>query len=216
MSICDTYWVVLESHRASRMSMDAKDPKSKERPLDEPAPLVRRFAAKIAKASGGLPILDVACGSGRNAFPLRKLGCTVICIDRDLSRLPTQPPSIHSDLSGPAAPELIPRQMDLLKDGWPFGESSIGGIINIHFFCLSLFPAFERSLAPGGYLLLETVPGCGGNYLELPKAGTVKSFFEKSLDLEFYREHGVGPKGTDAVTVRMLARMRKRTDQQAS
>jgi hypothetical protein len=194
--------------------MGAKGAQSKERQLDEPASLVRRFAAKLAEAAGGLPILDVACGSGRNAFPLLKLGCAVICIDRDLSRLPTQPPSIPSDLSGPAAPELIPRQMDLLKDGWPFGESSIGGIINIHFICPSLFPAFERSLAPGGYLLLETVPGCGGNYLELPKAGTVKTFFEQSLDLEFYREHRVGPDGIDAVTVRMLARMRKRTDWQ--
>jgi SAM-dependent methyltransferase len=182
------------------MQMDARA-RSKARQLDEPTPLVRRFAAKIADASGGLPILDVACGSGRNAFPLRKLGCTVICIDRDLSRLP-----IPSDLSGPAAPELIPRQMDLLKDGWPFRESSIGGIINIHFFCPLLFPAFERSLAPRGYLLLETVPGCGGNYLELPKAGTVRSSFGRVLDFEYYHERKVGPKGVDAVTVRMLAR----------
>ena len=187
------------------MSVDAENAKSKERQLDEPAPLVRRFAAKIAKASGGLPILDVACGSGRNALPLLKLGCTVVCIDRDLSRLPKRPLPIPSDLSGPAAPELIPRQMDLLKDGWPFGESSIGGIINIHFFCPSLFPDFERSLAPGGYLLLETVPGCGGNYLELPKAGAVRSAFGNVFGIESYHERKVGPEGVDAVTVRMLA-----------
>jgi SAM-dependent methyltransferase len=190
----------------STVSIDAAVAKSKERRLDEPSPLVRRFAAKIAEASGGLPILDVACGSGRNAFPLQRLGCTVICIDRDLSHLPNRP-SISRDLSEPAAPELIPRQMDLLKDRWPFGESSVGGIINVHFFCPILLPAFERSLAPGGYLLLETVPGCGGNYIELPKAGTVRNTFEKSLDFEFYRERRVGPKGVDAVTVRMLARM---------
>jgi SAM-dependent methyltransferase len=186
------------------MRLDAEAAKSKERQIYEPSPLVRRFAAKIAEASGGLPILDVACGSGRNAFPLHKLGCTVICIDRDLSRLPTGPSISHD----PASPELILRQMDLLKDAWPFVESSIGGIINIHFFCPLLLPAFERSLAPGGYLLLETVPGCGGNYLELPKAGMVKSAFGKVLDFEFYHERRVGPNGIDAVTVRMLARRR--------
>jgi SAM-dependent methyltransferase len=187
------------------MSLNAQVAKPRERQLDEPAPLVRRFAAKIAEASGGLPILDVACGSGRNAFPLKRLGCTVICIDRDLSRLRTQQLISH-DLAGPAEPELIPQQMDLLKDSWPFGESSVGGIINIHFYCAFLLPFFERSLAPGSYLLLETVPGCGGNYLELPGAGMVKSAFEKSLDFEFYRERRVGPSGFDAVTVRMLAR----------
>jgi SAM-dependent methyltransferase len=190
------------------MSPDAASAQSKERPLDRPAPLVRRFAAKIAEASEGLPILDVACGSGRNSFPFLKLGCTVICIDRDLSRLPTRAQPIPSNSSGPAAPELILRQMDLLKDSWPFSESSIGGIINIHFFSPSLLPVFEGSLAPGGYLLLETVPGCGGNYLKLPRAGAVRSAFGKALDFEFYHEHRVGPKGFDAVTVRMLVRRR--------
>ncbi|MGB9069374.1 MAG: class I SAM-dependent methyltransferase [Candidatus Acidiferrales bacterium] len=190
------------------MSVDAERAQSRERQLDKPAPLVRRFAAKIAEASGGLPILDVACGSGRNAIPLLKLGCTVICIDQDLSRLPTRPQPIPDNLSGPATPELIFRQMDLLKDSWPFGESSIGGIINIHFFSPSLVPAFERSLAPGGYLLLETVPGCGGNYLELPKAGAVRNAFGTGHEFEFYNEHRVGPNGFDAVTVRMLARRR--------
>jgi hypothetical protein len=99
--------------------------------------------------------------------------------------------------------------MDLLKDRWPFGESSIGGIINIHFFSAALLPAFLHSLAPGAYLLLETVPGCGGNYLQLPKAGMVKSFLGKSLDLKFYRERRVGPDGIDAVTVRMLGSMKR-------
>jgi hypothetical protein len=180
--------------------------KPKERQFEKPSPLVRRFAAKIAEASSGLPVLDVACGSGRNATPLQQLGCTVICIDRDLSRLPQQPPPTSRALSDPAPPELIPRKMDLLKDDWPFGESSVGGIINIHFFAPALLPAFEHSLAPGGYLLLETVPGCGGNYLQLPKAGTVRSTFGKVFEFKFYREHRVGPNGVDAVTVHMLAR----------
>ena len=52
--------------------------------------LVRRFGEKVAKAAGDMPVLDVACGSGRNAIFLRQLGCTVICMDNDLSRLHTE------------------------------------------------------------------------------------------------------------------------------
>lgn len=53
----------------------------------EPSPLVRRFAAKIVDAAAGKPVLDVACGSGRNALALSQLGCAVICVDRDLTTL---------------------------------------------------------------------------------------------------------------------------------
>jgi SAM-dependent methyltransferase len=190
------------------MDMNTRSAKSGDQHHEQPAPLVRRFAAKIAEASAGLPILDVACGSGRNAVLLVQLGCCVICIDRDMSRLREQQHLASRVLPELASPQLIPRQMDLLKDEWPFGESTIGGIINFHFFSAGLLPAFERSLAPGAHLLLETVPGCGGNYLELPRAGTVRSFFGERFELEFYKERRVGPTGTDAVTVRMLGRRR--------
>ena len=50
----------------------------------EACSLVRQFGEKVAKAAGDMPILDVACGSGRNAIFLRELSCTVICMDIDL------------------------------------------------------------------------------------------------------------------------------------
>jgi hypothetical protein len=68
-----------------------------------------------------------------------------------------------------------------------------------------LFPFFEDSLSPGGCLLFETVPGCGGNYLELPKAGQLKGLLGKAFDIEYYKEAKVGPADYDAVTVRLLA-----------
>jgi SAM-dependent methyltransferase len=169
----------------------------------ESSQLVRRFASKIAEASGGLPILDVACGSGRNALPLLQLGCSVICLDRDLTRL-----RVPDNSSAHALPRLRLCQIDLVKDVWPFGAASVGGIINIHFLLPTLFPSFESSLAAGGYLLFETVSGCGGNYLELPKAGVVRDSLGKGFDFAFYKERKVGPIGYDAVTVRLLARRR--------
>lgn len=176
----------------------------------EASPLVRKFASTIADAAAGLPILDVACGSGRNALLLSQLGCTVICVDRDLSGLATQRLRLRRTAAMRVSERLMLQRLDLVQDPWPFGPCAVGGIVNVHFFLPALFPSFVSSLSPGGYLLFETAPGCGGNYLELPKAGDVKTALGKAFDLEFYQEGKVGPHDYDAVTVRVLARRRNR------
>ena len=96
--------------------------------------------------------------------------------------------------------------MDLVHDPWPFGVGIVGAIINVHFVLPALFPLFESSLLPGGYLLIETVPAHGGNYLELPRAGDLRVAFQSAFDLEFYKERKAGPGNYDAVTVKLLAR----------
>jgi SAM-dependent methyltransferase len=168
----------------------------------EPARLVERFAPHIARAAKGLPILDLACGSGRNADVFVRLGCNVVCLDKDLSPLESR---YH--------PTGIPKQiralrLDLFNDTWPFGRASIGGIINVHFLAPALFPFFADSLTPGGYLLLETVPGCGGNYLKLPTSNDLRSRLSQSFDFEFYKERPAGPLVFQVVTVRLVARRR--------
>ncbi len=173
-----------------------------------PSALIRRFGSKIAAASLDKPILDVACGSGRNAFFLWSLGCTVICMDRDLSGLQAQlSRSVDGD-SVRASKRLILHQIDLINEPWPFKQSSVGGIINVHFTLPCLFPFFGSSLAQNGYLLIETVPGCGGNYLDLPRKGELKAAFERSFAFEAYKEKPVGPSDRNAVTVKLLARRR--------
>src|SRR5258707_946239 len=81
------------------------------------SPLVRRFASRIADAAEGAPILDVACGSGRNAMLLSELGCTVVCIDRDLTRLKVE---LELRASRLTSSRLRLRHLDLVKDPWPF------------------------------------------------------------------------------------------------
>jgi hypothetical protein len=93
-----------------------------------------------------------------------------------------------------------------VSDRWPFEPQTVGGIINIHFTLAALFPCFGAALLPGGCLLVETVPAHGGNYLELPRAGQLRSAFKDAFDLEFYKERKVGPGNYDAVTVRLLAK----------
>src|SRR5450432_3677176 len=79
--------------------------------LADSCPLIRKFYPKVASAAQGKPILDIACGTGRNAFPLAELGCTVVCVDKDVTRF--QPPK-NLQVS------LILRQMDLMTEPWPF------------------------------------------------------------------------------------------------
>lgn len=163
--------------------------------LLEPSRLVRKFGLKIRDAAGGAPILDVACGTGRNAIFLSKLSCDVVCADKNLG-----------GFKGHQSPRLSIVKLDLLTDPWPFGHRTLGGIVDVHFLSFSLFPLFERSLIIGGYLLVETVAGHGGNYLELPKAGMIKETLQTGFRLEFYKERYVGPETYKAVTVQALAK----------
>jgi SAM-dependent methyltransferase len=146
------------------------------------------------------PIVDVACGGGRNAFYLAQLGCKVICVDRDLNRFKERMPDTE------ISKRLTLIEMDLLTDPWPFGEGAIGGIVLVDFLDRSLFHSFERSLVTGGYLLIETISSRGGNYLELPRAGELRKAFERSFEFNIYHERQAGPRAVDAVTVRMLGK----------
>lgn len=163
--------------------------------LLEPSRLVRKFGLKIHEAAGGAPILDVACGTGRNAIFLSQLNCDVVCADKTLG-----------GFKGHQSRRLSIVKLDLLADPWPFGRRTLGGIVDVHFLSFRLFPLFEKSLIPGGYLLVETVAGHGGNYLELPKAGMIKAILQTGFRLEFYRERYVGPENHKAVTVQALAK----------
>ena len=160
-----------------------------------PSAFVRECAERVMRGSGGKPILDVACGSGRNGLYLASLGCDVVFIDRDLTRFHNRK-------------RRASLEIDLARDPWPFAPGTLGGIIDVHFLLPMLFPRFAASLAPGAYLLLETVPGCGCNCRELPKTGRLRRELTENFNIEKYRERAVGPPGIDAVTVRLLARKR--------
>lgn len=173
-------------------------PKSRRRGSHYPSSLfVSKCAAKIAEAASGKPIVDVGCGSGRNASTFLQLGCTVICLDKDLSCL-----RLRQSNTG----QLITRELDVLLDRWPFVPGSLGGIINVHLTLPALFLHFARSLSRGAYLLMESVSAHGGNYLELPRKGELKTTLARWFDLEMYRERKAGPRGCDAVTVQLLAK----------
>ena len=89
---------------------------------------------------------------------------------------------------------------------WQAGMA--GAKINVHFLLPVLFPAFESTLLEGAYLLIETVPAHGGNYLELPRAGQLRSTFRHTFDFVFFKECEAGPRNHDAATVQLFAKRR--------
>jgi SAM-dependent methyltransferase len=170
----------------------------------EPSPFVARFAAKIAECAGARPILDVACGSGRNALLLAELGCEVICIDKSLKPL-QQTRDWLKNRSIQLSERLLPLELDLSIDPWPFSELTVGGIINVHFLLPRLLPFFKASLAVGGTLLIETIPAHGGNYHELPRRGHLRNGLEGDFEILVYKEREAGPTDADKVVVKVLA-----------
>ena len=71
-----------------------------------PSRLVRSYAPLVVKGSQGKPIVDVACGSGRNALFLADMGCTVFCLDVTLAPLRREQSRLSASPLGNAASSL--------------------------------------------------------------------------------------------------------------
>lgn len=173
-----------------------------------PSPAVRKFGQEIVSAAGGGPILDVACGRGRNSAWVSYLGGCVTAIDIDLSGISAHrndlPPSTLAD----ALRRVELRRLDLVNDPWPYSPSSVGGVVNIHFLHEPLLKAFARSLVSGGLLVLETVDARGGNYLQLPEAGFLRKALGEHFEFLLYREREVRTSGVNAASVRLVGKRR--------
>jgi SAM-dependent methyltransferase len=189
-------------------SLKAKPNVAKESELHmlSPSPFVRRFGRELVESAGDLPILDVACGGGRNAAYLAHLGGHVICIDNELDRLKQRQRSSEFPIFQPAFAALETVQLDLIRDAWPFPKTSAGAIINIHFLHLPLLSRFAWSLSSGGLLLIETVEARGGNYLELPQPGAIRSLLEAEIDFLIYAEREIHRAGHHVATVKALGK----------
>lgn len=105
---------------------------------------VSRFAPL---APGALPVLDLACGSGRHTRLFAERGLNVTAVDIDLSGV--------RDLAGNDKVTLVERD---LEDGsaWPFGTGSFGTVVVTNYLHRPILPAIVASIAPGGILIYET------------------------------------------------------------
>jgi len=117
---------------------------------DEPAALVRDELERIRAAAAHGPVLDLACGSGRNALAVARAGIRVLGLDRDRERLAAL---------ARAAGELrvLPVRADLeAGHGIPVASASCGAVLVFRYLHRPLVAEILRVLRPGGLLLCET------------------------------------------------------------
>jgi len=171
-----------------------------------PSDFLSKFAEEVALNANG-PIVDIACGYGRNASLISSFGPPVLCVDNDKAALAFID---GLDINQVRENKLLPTlELDLANSPWPFKEGSCGAIINIHFLTAKLLDNMLNSLKIGGYLLIETIGGNGLNYRELLPQGYIKGKLAESFDFRFYKEKKVGPSESDASSVKLLALRRK-------
>ena len=106
-----------------------------------PSPWVVRWALQIRP---GGEVLDLACGAGRHARWLSRMGFEVEAVDRDTG----------SFLDPPASVKLL--QADLEAGPWPYPYRRFDGIIVTNYLHRPLLPILVDSLQPGGILVYET------------------------------------------------------------
>jgi SAM-dependent methyltransferase len=110
-------------------------------PESPPSDWIRRWAPLIRP---GGAVLDVACGSGRHARWLARLGFEVDAVDRDIAAF------------GEPAPGVRLLAADLEAGAWPYAGRRFDGIVVTHYLHRPLLPILVEALEPGGVLAYET------------------------------------------------------------
>jgi SAM-dependent methyltransferase len=118
----------------------------------EPAALVRAELGRLAAAAEGGPVLDLACGSGRNALAVAAAGLPVVGLDRDRARLFAL---AHTARERGLRVRLLRADLEG-GHGVPLASASCGAVLVFRYLHRPLASEIERVLRPGGLLLYET------------------------------------------------------------
>jgi SAM-dependent methyltransferase len=117
-----------------------------------PAALLREELPRIAGARGARPVLDLACGRGRNALAVAASGATVIALDRDAAALAELGARARE-----AGLEIARVRADIeAGHALPFASNALGAVLVFRFLHRPLAAEIVRVLAPCGLLVYET------------------------------------------------------------
>jgi len=117
-----------------------------------PAALLREELPRIARARAARPVLDLACGRGRNALPVAASGAPVIALDRDATALAELGVRARE-----AGLEIARVRADVeAGHALPFASGALGAVLVFRFLHRPLAAEIVRVLAGGGLLVYET------------------------------------------------------------
>lgn len=144
-----------------------------------PEPLLMEYVGRFSGASEDRPILDLACGDGRNGLFLVAKGFPVVLADRSEEAL--EKARRLAEQEGLTARFW---QVDLEREGVnPLEEAAYAGMIVFRYLHRPLIPSIRKALVRGGLLIYETYtvdqPGFGKprNPAFLLRPGELRDWF---------------------------------------
>lgn len=122
------------------------------KPAGKPSAWVQRWA-HLAPAR--VPVLDLACGSGRHAWFFLRTGYPVTAVDRDISRV--EGLAVAADRGDFRAIEAdLEDGSPLVAKGGPLAGNTFGAVVVTNYLHRPLFSGIEAAVTPGGVLIYET------------------------------------------------------------
>jgi SAM-dependent methyltransferase len=157
--------------------------------LQNPHDLLKNHLHFLTALNRSLPVLDLACGTGRDGLMLAKHGIPVVFADKSASALE----AVEQQLVKLKLPGRT-WQVDLEKPGIsPIVGQAFSAVIGFSYLHRPLFPALLAAVIPGGMVVYETFTTInhrhGGptnpDFLLLP--GELEAIF-KDWEIIFYFE----------------------------
>lgn len=132
------------------------------------------------------PMIDVACGYGRNGLVLLEKGqrCVFCDINREYLRFINESEMFESFRNNK---QIKTYPLDVSAK-WPFPSNSAGGILLIHYYDERVFYKIKKTVAKGGFVYIETIDNRNDNYLELPYKGLTQKVFFEDFDILYFKE----------------------------
>ena len=119
---------------------------------DGPNSLILKYFDLFSTKEIMFPILDLACGDGRNGIYLASKGWSVILADRSEEAL--------AKAKAQAAQNSVVvqfRQVDFEEPGFnQLEENPLGGVLVFRYLFRPLIPVIKKAIVKGGFLFYET------------------------------------------------------------
>lgn len=120
--------------------------------MSEPSPLVVAHLDALRAGAALGPVVDLACGRGRNALAIAARGIPVLGVDRSEELLA----ELSADAQARALPVRAVRADLESASALPLAAGRCGALVVCRYLHRPLARALEALLAPGGWLLYET------------------------------------------------------------